>query len=67
MKYPKTVEQALALDVKNNNTLRAKAISKEMEKVRVAFEILPDGKSVPIDHQFVQCHIVFDIKIEDFK
>ena len=33
----------------------------------MAFKILPDGKKAPIGHQFVQCHVVFDIKIEDFR
>ena len=56
-----------ALDAKNGNTLWADAITKEMENVRVAFEVLPDGKSVPIGHQFVQCHTVFDIKMEEFR
>ena len=54
IELPKTVEQALALDAKNGNTLWADAISKEMENVRVAFEVLPDSKSTPIGHQFVQ-------------
>ena len=43
------------------------ALSKEMENVRVAFEVLPDGMSVPIVLQFVQCHMVFNIKMEDFR
>ena len=38
-----------------------------MENVRVAFKVSPDGKSVPIGHQFVKCHMVFDVKIEDFR
>ena len=67
IELPKTVEQALALDAKNNSTLWVDAISKEKDNVRVSFEFLPDGKSVPIGHQFVQCHMVFKIKIEDFK
>ena len=29
--------------------------------------VLPVGKSVPIGHQFLQCHMVFDIKMEDFR
>ena len=62
----KTVEQN-ALNAENGNTLWADAISKEMESVRVAFEVLPDGKSVPIGHQFVQCYMVFDTKMEDFR
>ena len=47
----------MALDAKNSNTLWADAISKEMENVRVVFEVLQDGKSV-----FVQCQMVFEIK-----
>ena len=67
IELPKTVEEAYALDAKNGNILWADAISKEMENIRVAFEVLPDGKSAPIGHQFVQCHMVFDIKMEDFR
>ena len=37
----------------NDNTLWADVISKEIENVRVAFEVLPNEKSVPIDHQFM--------------
>ena len=33
----------------------------------MAFDILSDKKSAPIGHQFVQCHVVFDIKMEDFR
>ena len=33
----------------------------------MAFEVLPYGKSGPLGHQFVQCHMVFHIKIEDFR
>ena len=33
----------------------------------MAFEVLPDREPVPIGHQFVQCHMVLDIKIEDFR
>ena len=53
IELPKIVEEALTLDARNGNTLWADAISKEMEHVRVAFEVLPDGKSIPICHQFV--------------
>ena len=59
----KTVEQVYAMDAKNGNTLWADAISEEMENVRVAFEILPDWRSLLIGHQLVQCHMVFDMKI----
>ena len=61
------MEEALTLDTKNGNTIWADAISKAMENVRVAFKVLPDGKSVPIGHQFVQCHMVFYVKMENFR
>ena len=38
-----------------------------MENVRKAFDVLTDGKSVSIGNQFMQCHMVFDIKMEDFR
>lgn len=64
---PKTVEEALALDKKNGNTLWADAIAKEMKNVKVAFDILPDGCSAPNGYQFVKCHLIFDVKMEDFR
>ena len=38
-----------------------------MENVRVAFEVLPDGKPIPIGCQFMSCHMIFDIKMDDFR
>ena len=40
----KTVKKALNLDAKNGNILWANAFLKKLEHVRVALEILPDGK-----------------------
>jgi hypothetical protein len=63
---PKTVKEALALDRKNGNTLWANAIEKEMKEVCIAFNILPDGQSAPIGYQKIPCHMIFDVKMEDF-
>ena len=63
----RTVEKALTLDAKMCNTLWADAISKEMENNGVAFNVLSDGKFVPIGLQFVPCHVVFNVKMEDFR
>merc|ERR1712051_392585 len=38
-----------------------------MENVKVAFNILDDRSMVPKGHQFVKCHIIFDVKMEDFR
>jgi hypothetical protein len=67
IEIPKTVKEALALDRKNGNTLWADAIAKEMREVRIAFNILPDGSSAPIGYQKIPCHMIFDVKTEDFR
>jgi hypothetical protein len=67
IEVPKTVPEALALDKKNGNTLWADAIAKELKNVRVAFKILPDGQPAPIGHQKIPCHMIFDVKMEDFR
>ncbi len=64
---PKSVEDALAIDRLSGSTLWADAIAKEMQNVRVAFDALEDGRHVPHGFQFVNCHMVFDIKMEDFR
>ena len=38
-----------------------------MREVRIAFNILPDGSSAPIGYQKIPCHMIFDIKMEDFR
>jgi hypothetical protein len=67
IEVPKTVKEALALNRKNGNTLWADAIAKEMKEVCIAFNILPDGHSAPIGYQKIPCHIIFDVKMEDFR
>ena len=41
------LEQAMVLNATNGNILFADAISKEMENVKVVFEILPDKEKNP--------------------
>ncbi len=67
IEVPKTVKVALDLDRKNGNTLWLDAITKEMKEVCIAFNILPDGHSVPIGYQKIPCHMIFDMKMEDFR
>ena len=67
IEVPKTVKEALALDRKNGNTLWADGIAKEMTEVRKAFDILPEGATPPVGYQKIPCHMVFDVKMEDFK
>ncbi len=62
----KLVDISLAIYRCTGSTLWADAIAKEMMNVRVAFNTLEDGRNVPHEFQFVKCHVIFDIKIEDF-
>ena len=64
---PKTVKEAVELDTNNGDTKWMDAIAKEMTNVRVAFEILKDGYRAPIGHKQIKCHLVFDVKMEDFR
>ena len=57
----------LALNAKNGNSLWVDAISKDLEDFKVAFMIIPDGKKAPIGHQFVQYHMIFDIRKRGFQ
>ena len=66
IKAPKTVEEAFALDKEKANDLWWKAIQKEIRAVKVAFKILEHDDKPPIGSQYMKCHMVFSIKIEDF-
>ena len=38
-----------------------------MKNFKVALKILNDGEIAPRDHQFVKCHMLFDIKMDNFR
>ncbi|KAL7474098.1 hypothetical protein ACHAW6_000091, partial [Cyclotella cf. meneghiniana] len=38
-----------------------------MKNMCVAFNILPHGVAPPSDHQYMKCHMIFDIKMKDFR
>ena len=59
---PNNVKEVLELDKENGNTLWADAIATEMKNVKVSFKILDEGEMAPRDHQFVKCHMIFNIK-----
>ena len=41
-------------------------IKKEMDAVRVAFKILDGDEKTPPRYQHILCHMIFDVKMEDF-
>ena len=66
IEMPKIVKEAAKLDAKNGDTKWMNAISKEMTNVRVAFDILKDGDRAPIGHKQINCHLIYDVNMEDF-
>ena len=38
-----------------------------MENSKIVFDILPDVQSAPRGHTWINCHMIFDIRIEDFR
>jgi hypothetical protein len=67
IEVPRSVAEAHTLDKKNGNTLWADSIAKEMKNVKIAFKILESGERIPIGYQRMRCHIIFNVKMEDFR
>ena len=38
-----------------------------MKNVRAASKILDKNEEVPIGYNFIRCHMIFDVKMEDFR
>ena len=61
---PKSVKEALLLDDETGTDLWQKAIGKEMKNVMPAFTFLEQDKKVPIGYQHIDCHMIFDVKMD---
>jgi hypothetical protein len=71
IRVPKSADEAYKIDLETGTDFWAKAISKEMAKVRVAFNrwdggTLEDARNgkLLVGFQEIGCHIVFDIKMD---
>ena len=64
IEVPTSIEHALEIDRRNNNTLWQEAIAKEMYNVSVAFKILEDHERVPVGWSPSSGHLVFDVKMD---
>ena len=64
LKVPKSVTEAIAIDRENGDTLWWDAFCKEMKNFRITFEKFEgDKEDIPHGYQFVNCHMIFDIKM----
>ena len=57
----------MQIDKENGNDLWQKALQKEMNVVKVAFKMLNDGDDPPAGYSEMGCHIIFDVKMENFR
>ena len=66
IEIPTSVKDTLEIDKRNGSTFWADVIATKIKNVRAAFKILPNGTSAPNGYQKISCHMIFDIKMEDF-
>ena len=64
IELPKSIEEALELDRKNGNTYWHDAIKKEMDNVKIAFNILDNKSDIPLGYKSLTVHMVFDVKMD---
>jgi hypothetical protein len=67
IQVPKTWDEAVKLYEGNGNTLWQDAIRKEMNNVYIAFKVLNVEEAIPPTYQEIRCHMIFDVKMEDFR
>jgi hypothetical protein len=67
IEVPKIWDDCVRLDKENDNTLWKDAVRNEMKNVRIVFKILNGEESAPLTYQDIRCHMIFDVKMEDFR
>ena len=61
------VKCALEIDHEEGIPLWQDAIVLEMEAVCDAFKVMNEGEEPPPRYQYMECHLVFDIKLDGFQ
>ena len=64
VEVPTSVEEGYKLSKNNNNTLFRDAVKKEMTNVSIDFRILDHGEENPLGYEHINCHLIFDIKMD---
>ena len=62
VEVPNSLQEALAFDKKNGNTLWADSVDKELKNVIVAFQLVDDGDILPSGSKLIPYHLIFDVK-----
>ena len=61
------MQEAIAPDKNNGNTLWDDATAKGMSSVQVGFYIRGKGDTQPTGYKFIKFHMIFDVKMEDLR
>jgi hypothetical protein len=64
IRVPKSVREALEIDAETGTNFCKRAIEKEMANVMPAFKFLEVDKNLPAGCQKIDCHIIFDVKLD---
>ena len=64
IELPHSVKRALEIDEEEGNSIWRDAIKKEMATIAPAVSILDVGATAPVGHQWIPCHMIFDIKMD---
>jgi hypothetical protein len=56
----------MQIGCENGNTLWQDDTCLEMVKVWITFQILNNDESTPLTYEQIHCHMVFNMKMEDF-
>ena len=67
VELPKYVADTHAIEKKNRKTFWTDGIAKEVKNVWVAFDVVPNDNHIPQNYQFSHSHMIFDMKMEDFR
>ena len=63
IEIPHTIDEAFKLDKKSKDKFQCDAVNKETKNLKVAFDILPKGKSTSQTYYKASNHIIFDIRM----
>jgi hypothetical protein len=66
IEVPKSWNDCVILDKENDNPLWQDTMRKKMKNAIIAFKILNGEASAPLTYQEILCHMIFDVKMEDF-
>ena len=64
IRIPRSTAEALEIDKEDKTTEWFDAIMKEMENVRIAFDIKQNGEAAPPGHKKIPLTMIFDIKLD---